>query len=512
MSSKLNFRLSFAFVAILSAVLLSGCKVGPNYHAPLTKVPTTWGPSGTESKPDSNVSTVNTTQALVTEWWTTFQDPMLDSLVDRAVQANLDLRLAQARVREARAQRGVVKADLYPTVNASASYQRSRSSENLNGVPQTGSGSDSQDFVVDGDLYQAGFDASWEIDVFGRVRRNIEAADANVSAQIEDQRDVLVTLLSEVARNYVELRSFQRQVAIARANLEAQQETLDVTRMRLDAGLVSDLDVARAEAQVQTTASQIPRYETSIGQSIHLLSVLLGQEPNSLLTELSSDQPIPPVPPDVPVSLPSELLRRRPDIRRAEKDLAGATARIGAATADLFPRFSLTGFIGLASSSFDEFADSGSGTWSIIPGVSLPIDFGRIRSNIAIQNAREEQAFIIYEQTILNSLREVEDALLSFAKEQQRRQKLSGAVDSNERAVALANQLYQQGLTDFLSVLEAQRNLYATEDLLVQSNRDVSSNLVALYKALGGGWEIESEIIISPSPGKAGDRTVDLSQ
>lgn len=508
MSNNMKLRSLFVLV-VLSAVFLSGCKVGPNYKAPLTKVPATWGE--TETKPSAeNVSTVDAAQVPVTRWWSTFEDPMLDSLVERAVVANLDLQFAQARVREARAQRGIIKADLYPTVNGSASYQRSRNSENLTAVPQPGPGSPT--LGLEGDFYQVGFDASWEIDVFGRVRRNIEAADGDLAAEVENRRDVLVTLLSEVARNYIELRSFQRQVAIARANLEAQQETLDLTRIRFDAGLVSDLDVARAEAQVQTTASQIPTFETSIQQSIHLLSVLLGQEPNALLAELRPEKPIPPTPPNVPVSLPSELLRRRPDIRRAERQLAGATARIGAATADLFPRFSLTGFLGFAGSKADNLIDSGSRTWNILPGITIPIDFGRIRSNIAVQNAREEQAVVTYEQTILTSLREVMDALVSFSNEQDRRQKLASAVDSNQRAVDLANQLYQQGLTDFLTVLQAQRDLYETEDSLVQSNRDVSSNLVALYKALGGGWEIEADTQIAPVPGKAGDRSVDLSR
>jgi len=496
-------RLFIGITLVGSLMLLSSCKVGPNYHAPVTKVPNTWGPQTPET-PAQNSSVVVINQPTVAKWWNTFSDPKLDSLIDRAVQSNLDLQLAEERIREARAERGIVKADLYPTVNASASYQRSHNSGNI-GV-QTSGGTN----IINGDLYQAGFDAAWEIDVFGRVRRGIEAADADIAAQIEDRRDVLVTLLSEVARTYIELRSFQRQVVIAEANLKAQQETLDLTRIRFNAGLVSDLDVARAEAQVENTASQIPIFETFIATSIHQLSVLLGKEPNALLAELTPDEPIPPVPPTVPISLPSELLRRRPDIRRAERNIAATTARIGVATADLFPRFSLTGSAGLATTKFSKFADSGSGTWSILPGVTIPIDFGRIRSNIAVQNAREQQAVTTYEQTILTSLQEVADALVAFGNEQTRRQKLSAAVDSNQRAVDLADQLYQKGLTDFLTVLQAQRDLYQTEDQLVQSNRAVSSNLVALYKALGGGWEIEME---SPPPeGKAGDRTIDLTQ
>ena len=466
------------FGAGVLVVLFVGCTVGPNYKTPQTKMPASFA----NSQRDAGTE-------VVAKWWTTLQDPTLDSLVDRAVQSNLDLRFAHARVREARAQRGVVRADLLPSVNASASYQRQRISENT-GTTQGSTGT----IPVEGDLYQAGFDASWEIDVFGGIRREIEAANADLAAEIENRRDVLVTLLAEVARNYVEMRASQRQIIIAESNLKAQQETLELTRVRFDAGLVSDLDVARAEALVQTTASQIPTLEISARQSIHLLSVLLGQEPNALVQELSPERAIPASPQEVPVGLPSELLRRRPDIKRAERQIAAATARIGVATAELFPKFSLTGALGLGSSKFSNLGESGSKFWSIIPGVSLPIfNFGRIRSNIAVQNAREEQAFVTYEQTVLTSLREVEDALVAFSEDQSRRQTLSGAVDANRRAVDLANQLYKQGLTDFLSVLQAQRDLFASEDALIQSDRSVTSDYVAIYKALGGGWEIENQ-------------------
>lgn len=494
-------RILHLFIGLTFLISLAGCTVGPNYHTPKTKVPTSFAE---QAFPQTGASDQ------IAKWWITLQDPELNSLVERAVRGNLDLRLAQARVREARAQRGVVKADLYPTVNVSGSYQRSRRSSNVN-FGQTGGGSQNTT-GVEGDLYQAGFDASWEIDVFGGVRREIEAANADLAAEIENRRDVLVTLLAEVARNYVELRASQRQVVIARANLTAQQETLDLTRVRFDAGLVSDLDVARAEAQVETTASQIPELEASARQSIHLLSVLLGQAPNALTGELLQDTPIPQSPPEVPVGLPSDLLRRRPDVRRAERQLAAATARIGVATADLFPKFSLTGFLGLQSSKINTLTNSGSRNWSILPGVSWPVlDFGRIRSNIGVQNAREEQSLVLYEQTILTSLQEVEDALVSFSQNRIEREKLAGAVDANRRAVDLANQLYKQGLTDFLSVLQVQRDLFASEDALVQSDRDITSDFVALYKALGGGWEMEASAPTDPMPGKAGDRVVTVS-
>lgn len=498
--------LTLLAVVLIASMFVAGCMVGPNYHSPQTKVSEKWAAeNSTETK-----SVTKADQPPVGQWWTTFNDPTLNALVDRAVQGNLDLQLAQARVREARAQRGVVAADLYPTVGVSGSYQRSRISKNINGF-QSSTGSQSN-VNVTGDLYQVGFDASWEIDVFGGIRRNIEAANADINAQIEDRRNTLVTLLAEVARNYTELRGAQQQIEIAEANLKAQEETLDITKIRLDAGLVSDLDVQRAQAQVNTTASEIPTLRTSAQQSIHLLSVLLGQEPDALTAELSNQTPIPQTPPEIPVGLPSDLLRRRPDVRRAERELAAQTARIGVATADLFPKFSLTGFLGLTSSKFTKLGDSNSRSWSILPGVSWPIlDFGRIRSNIAVENAREEQAAVFYEQTVLTSLREVADSMIAFSQEQTRHQNLEGAVEANRKAVKLANDLYKQGLTDFLSVLQAQRDLFVSEDALVQSDSQVSSNLVALYKALGGGWEIESKAPDSLPAGKPGERVIDVT-
>ena len=489
---------------VLSIVVFSfGCMVGPDYHPPKTKVPENFGELNT---PETVKSKTTVGQPDLSKWWTTIEDPVLHSLIERSVKANLDLRIAQARVREARAQRGVVAADLYPTINVGGSYTRQRISEGSFATGSTGA------IQVEGDLYQAGFDASWEIDVFGGVRRNIEAANADISATIEDRRDVLIILLSEVARNYIELRSAQQQVRIAKANVEAQQETLELTKVRFEAGLVSDLDVQRSEAQVQTTASTIPTLEISARQSIHLLSVLLGLEPTALVDELTTITPVPLLPPEVPVGLPSELLRRRPDVRRAERQLAGATARIGVATADLFPKFSLTGLLGLSGTKIGDLSDSGNTFYSIIPGVSWPIfDFGRIRNNIAVQGAREEQAALIYEQTVLTSLRDVEDALVAYSQEQTRRETVTKAVNANRRAVELSNQLYQQGLTDFLSVLQAQRDLFITEDALVESNRNVFSNLVALYKALGGGWEIESIAEDTPAFGKPGERTIDVT-
>ena len=479
--------------ALSIALLICGCTVGPDYRAPESQAPDEWGAldlMGATTQP----SVVNAKAPPVLAWWTTFEDPTLNSLIDQAVRSNLDLRRAQARVREARAQRGVIAAGLYPNVDVAARYSYQRNS--FGGIPIAGATGGTAGGGPSGggqefDLFDVGFDAGWEIDVFGGVRRSVEAAEADIAAAVEDRRDVLVSLLSEVAREYTELRSFQRQLEIARQNLDTQRRTLDLTRTLLQGGRATDLDVARAEAQVSRTASSIPTLESSARQSMHRLSVLLGRQPLALARELSQVVAIPKPPAQVPVGVPSELLRRRPDIRRAERQLAAASARIGAATADLFPKFSLTGSLGLQSGEFKSLADYESRFWSIGPSVSWPVfDAGRIRSNIEVQNAREEQAALGYEQAVLSAFQDVEDALVSYTKEQARRATLTDGARANQRAVELANDLYQAGRADFLSVLQAQRDLFESQDAVVQSERAVSANLIALYKALGGGWQV----------------------
>ena len=308
---------------------------------------------------------------------------------------------------------------------------------------------------------------------------------------------MLVTLTAEVARNYIALRGFQRQLAIAEDNLKAQRDTFNVTQAKYKAGLRGQntpsfaVSVDRAAAQVASTESSIPALEISIRQSVHRIAVLLGQDPESLANELLDPKAIPNVAaPEIPLGLPSELLRRRPDIRRAERQLAAATARIGAATADLFPRFSLTGSAGFQSATARHLADWSSRFYSFGPAVSWPIfDAGRIRANIEVQDARTQQALLNYQKTVLTAMEDVENALVAYNKEQVRQKALARAVESSKSAVRLSNEQYVGGLGDFLSVLDAERDLFTSQDQLVQSERNVSSNLVALYKALGGGWE-----------------------
>jgi multidrug efflux system outer membrane protein len=519
---------------LISILALAGCQaVGPDYKRPDIKTPAGYAElagAAAASTAASQPSVATSRPPQVTQWWATFNDPELDSLIDRAVQSNLDLRQAGQRVLQARAQLVVAGADQYPDVDLGGGYQNARGSKNVT-IPSgafgfappkasksaTGSAHSRQassgggksaetpGFVasplgggglpgVTTNLYQVGFDAAWELDVFGGIRRSVEASGADLDASIEDRRNVLVTLLAEVARDYVTLRGTQRQIAIAGENLQSQVQTLGLTKDRFNNGFTTQLDVARAQAQVDATAATIPTLEASERSSMHQLAVLLGQAPQALLEELSKPNPIPHAPPEVPVGIPSELLRRRPDIRRAERQLAAATARIGAATADLYPKFSLTGSFGLDATKPRQVFNWESRYFALSPSVVWPVfDAGRIRANIRVQDAAQEQALTTYESAVLTAMREVEDALVNYGEEQARNRSLVDAVEANRLAVKLASDQYKQGTADFLNVLDVQRSRFDAEDALAQSDRTISANLVALYKALGGGWEIENK-------------------
>ncbi len=484
-----------AAAACLGLCLLAvGCLVGPDYKPPQAQVPDQWAAQ-------NKAKAAALQDADLAQWWTIFHDPVLVSLETRALKANLDLKVAQARLRQARAARGVAAGGLGPELDATGSYQRSRSSEN---TTKTSTSQAGQVY----NLYQAGFDASWEVDIFGGLRRNLEAADADLAAAEQARRQVMVSLTAEVARNYLELRTLQQRIAIAKVNLAAQRHTARLTRQRQAAGFVSGLDAANAEAQAATTAARIPPLEASARQTIHALGVLLGQPPAALLAELGPAGAIPGAPPTVPAGLPSDLLRRRPDIRQAEAQLHAATARVGVATADLFPRFMLSGSAGYQSTSFDSWLDWGSRFWSIGPSISWPIfASGRIKANIELKEAHAEESLLAYRQTVLNSLREVEDALVASTSEQDHRRELAAAVTANQKALELSNLLYAEGQVEFLNVLQAQGALFTTQDALVSSNGAMGTNLIALYKALGGGWQAPADQPgqVAPAPQASGD-------
>ncbi len=513
-------------VVLLMAMLFPGCMTGPDYQKPDHKLPEKWNAQleGGEKAEAAQLA----------EWWKGFGDSTLDSLVTRATEANFDLRIAETRILEARAGLQMTEGGLWPQVNASGSYRRSQSQKAASpkgsasaafsvsgtGIGVTATGVTPEGDVVSvspdltgggnsrvnfspgsgkhvpgrqSDLFQAGFDASWELDLFGGTRRAVEAAKADIEAALENYRDVQVTLIAEVARNYFNLRRVQSSLDITNNNIRIQKETLDLVRSRFQAGLTSELDVKTAEAQLASTTAAVPALETAISQYIHRLGGLLGREPGALQDELSPIAELPKAPPEVPVGLPSDLARRRPDIRRAERELAAATARIGVATADLFPKFSLTGSIAGRGSHLGSIVQGSNNLWSIGPGIQWPIfDAGRIRANIKIQNARQEQAFTVYEKTVMGTLEEVENALIAYAKEQNRFVSVTAAVEAQRRALEIARELYSKGLVNFLSVLDAERSLFAAEDQCAQSKAAILTNLVSLYKALGGGW-VEAE-------------------
>jgi multidrug efflux system outer membrane protein len=470
-----------AFAAL--AVFLGGCMVGPNYHRPEVPVPAAY--------PQTLTGATNQPSRELSQWWRVFQDPKLDTLINQATTANFDLRLAQTRVREARAQAGIARSALFPSANASGEYSRQRLSEHTpEGLLARGTGQS-----LEQNLFDAGFDANWELDIFGGNHRGLQAAKADLDATEENRRGVLITVIGDVGLNYLDLRGLQKQLAVARDNLRLQEDTLALTRDRFRAGLDNELDTARAEAQAANTRSQIPLLEQDIQRSIHRLSILIGKEPAELESQLVSPAPIPPATPTIPVGLPSDLLRRRPDIRQAEREVAAATARVGVATADLFPRFFLTGAAGLQSLNASDFFSAGSRFWSIGPSMKWPIfTAGRIRQNIKVQDARQEQSLIRYEQTVLTSLEDVENALVACGKEEEHHQALMQSEAANRRAVELADERYRSGLVDFLNVLETQRSLLAVQDDLARSERTTDQNLVRLYKALGGGWQGETQL------------------
>jgi outer membrane protein, multidrug efflux system len=464
--------------------LVAGCAVGPDYQTPkasLSAQQWTSPLAGGETNGPVDLAT----------WWKNFGDTNLDSLVTMAVQSNLTLRIAEARVREARAERDVVSGSFWPSVGTSGSYSRNRSG--LNNFPPLPPGT-----PLDYNLYNASFDATWELDIFGGTRRTIEAASAETGSAEYGQRDVLISLLAEVTRNYIGARGYQQRLAITRQNIQVQQEILDLTSNRFQNGLSSDLDVQQATALLTATEAEVPSLETGFDQSVRHLAVLLGQAPGALQDEMSVEKPIPLAPPTVPAGLPSDLLQRRPDVQRAERELAAATARIGVAKSDLFPKFSLTGIAGLQSISAGNWFDYASRYWSAGPTVQWEIfEAGSIRANVRVQSARQEQALDTYQQTVLVALEDTENALTAYAKEQVRRESLSQSVQANEQALELSTQLYNNGLADFLGVLDSERSLYASQDALVQSGQAVSLNLVQLYKALGGGWEEGSASVLA---------------
>lgn len=472
---------------VLPWVFLCGCAVGPDYRSPESAVPDEW-----HSTPPEQVRAVAADDPSLAQWWTTFQDPILTRLIERAVAENKTVQQARARVLEARARRGAAAGGFLPSINASAGANQTDSDARRSGGPDGGLDDPGNDlsFSAADEIYSAGLDASWELDLFGGQRRAFEAASAQVGASEAELRDALITLLGDVAVNYTGLRAAQSRLAFAQANLEAQSELLNITQWRAEAGLATVLDVEQAQTSFQQTRAQIPALESSLVQAMNRLAVLTGQVPGSLLEQLAERRAVPTAPDEIVASVPADVLRRRPDIRAAERRLAAQSAQVGVATAALYPSLSLSGSIGLQSLSASDVLD---GSQTDRFGLSLRIPLfagGALRQNLRAQYAVLDQAFATYEAAVLNALEEVENALLAWTTEQRRGEALRLGVDSARRARELAVLQYNSGLVDFQTVVTADRQLISLEDSLAVSEGELTSNVIRLYKALGGGWSV----------------------
>ena len=460
-----------AALCLTGLLAIGGCAVGPDYQEPAIDMPDAWH--------QELVRGLSAGETSLDTWWTVLGDPLLVGLIERADQGNLELRQAFERIAEAQARRGIAVGEWFPSVDADALYDRSKLSEEI-GLPVSGDPRD---------LYSTGLATTWEVDLFGRLRRSVESADAELAASVEDYRDLLVVLYAEVATNYIDVRTLQQRILSAERNVASQKDTLELVRIRNRVGLVGELDLRQAELNVSRTASFIPSLREALAASVNRTAVLLGEYPNQLHAELREPAPIPLPEAEVAVGLPVELLRQRPDLRAAERQLAAQSARIGVATADLYPRLALLGSFSFDAISTASWFTSGAQAWNFGPQLRWNLfDGGRIRSNVRAQEALTRQALAGYEQTVLLAVEEVENSLSGYAEERARLEELRRGVRAAEQTVELVQVLYKTGLVDFLNVLDAERSLFEAQDQLLESEGRVAKNLVRVYRALGGGW------------------------
>jgi NodT family efflux transporter outer membrane factor (OMF) lipoprotein len=468
-------RAVFSMPGLLLAAgpLLAACAVGPDYVKPALDMPARYGgaPKGQQATD-------------LTRWWRGLRDPMLSALIEEAVAGNLDVATAKAKVREARAQRRQAIGALFPTVDGSASVTRSKTA-NSTPSDEAGGGVNAKPNT----LYQAGFDASWELDLFGANRRNVEANTYSLEASWDDLDAALLTLIGDVASNYVEARGYQARIALARRTAASQRETAAITKAKFEAGSATAVDVANATAQAASTESNIPTLEIAYAEAVHRLSVLTGREPAALAGRLAPAKAIPT--PRLPLKpgLPANVLLSRPDVRAAERRLAQSTAQIGQAEAALYPAVTLTGNISTTAQKFGDLGKSSTIGWSWGPQLSVPIfNGGRLRAAVEVAEAQRDQSHLAFRGAVLTALEDVENALVSLSKERARASRLSEAARNYREASRLARQLFESGSANFLDVLVAERSAYSAEDALLQSRAAISTDYVALAKALGGGW------------------------
>lgn len=462
-------------MTLASALVLGGCTVvGPDYTEPQIELDADF----TLLDSDAGLTVEQPTQ--LADWWMTLHDPALNRLIDKAIKQNLDLRAATSQLRQVRALRNVSTGARFPTLDANAQAQRSRASESVVG----------QEADLTTNLYAAGFDAGWEIDLFGGVARAIEAAEADVDAAAESLRDVLVSILAEVALNYVEVRSFQERLRIAADNLASQEDTFELIQSRHAAGLVQDIDLERARSNVENTRSTMPQLSTELERASNRLALLLGEQPGAVDDLLTQSKPVPSPQIDVAVGVPADLLRRRPDIRYAERLLAAETARVGEATAELYPKLRLFGSVGLETLSGGSLFESASRTLGVGSIISWPLFSGdQVRNRIEAQSEVQEQAYIAWQMVVLSALEEVSNAITAYTNEQIRHAALQRSAESAVRAANIARSRYDAGIADFIEVLDTDRERLSVEDALAASNAEITTDLIRLYKALGGGWQ-----------------------
>ncbi len=475
MGNGLVGRLLYGSIAAI--FLISGCtKVGPDYVPPKPSVPDQWSKKVTKGLATGNADLRN--------WWKTLKDPTLDGLIKQATKGNLDLKVAFARIKETRARLGIATGDRFPDLNASGFLERSRESKGT--TPTISRPVERVDT-----FYGTGLDASWEIDFWGRIARSIESADADLSASFENYRDALVLLFAEIAQSYVDVRTLQKRIQLARKNVDTQRGSLGLAKARFEAQLAPELDIQQAELNLANTEQLIPRLQSQLARAIHRLSVLLGKHPSTLYPKLSKPKDIPPPPKTVLVGVPRDVVRQRPDIRAAERALAAQNALVGVATAALYPQFTLSGTFAYETASSGLF-DRDNEVWAIGPSFRWNIfDGGRVRNNIRLEEASTARVLVSYEQTVLNALEEVENAMVGYSRERERSQVLRRAVTASENSVKLVKVLYTSGLTDFQNVFDSERTLAEQDDSLAQSEGEAIQQLISIYRALGGGWQPE---------------------
>ncbi|WP_342321408.1 efflux transporter outer membrane subunit [Kosakonia sp. BYX6] len=477
------------------SLCLAGCAVGPDYQAAKPQTPARWNDPG-----DAAVKSQATPQAVNPRWWKTFKSPQLDSLIERAIAGNLSLQQAVLRIAGAREQINQAGGAFLPSV--SGSLQATRQQLGLEGELKAhdvyGQLEDADPAVREAlgtltqpiNLYQGSFDAQWELDLWGKVRRQVEAAAAQQQQAIEQRNDALVSLEAEVARAWLQLRGAQNVIATLNTQIDSAQQTFTLTENRQKGGLSPQLDVENARAQAANLEAQLPQYQAQERQAMNALAVLLGKPPGALDRELRNSQPLPALPDIVPTGIPSTLARRRPDVREAEASLHAATAQIGVSVAQLFPSLSLSGQFGLRNDESGWLTDWSSHFYSFGPQISIPIfEGGRQVSSVKLARAQQGAAVLNYRQTVLSALSDVENALVSYRADQQREASLDKTLDALQSAFSLASDSYRKGIASFLDVLDAQRQLAQASQQREQARVQSSLDLVALYKALGGGWE-----------------------